>query len=185
MPRKTLAREGRSLMSNEKVGRRSFLRGAAAAAVAGPYVLTSQALGGPAKAVRAYGLSSRFDDATPTPPVEYAFEILDNVAQKDGSTVWSIVYDYGDSRIYFKTAEAPEIKYFDTSAFDYSDETPVRILDMNAELSGDVTEGFVDYTYEANRELIGVVFSSVDFLKEVPEESLEAIARYPEETEGE
>jgi len=43
----------------------------------------------------------------------------------------------------------------------------------------------VDYTYEANRELIGVVFSSVDFLKDIPEEALDEIAEYPESRIGE
>ncbi|MCP4231671.1 MAG: linear amide C-N hydrolase [bacterium] len=134
---------------------------------------------------RACDLSTRFNGDTPVPAVDYSFTILDNVAQKDGSTVWSIVYDYDDSHIYFKTDEVTEIRYFDTSAFDYSNETQVKIVDMNAEFFGDVTKEFVDYTYEANRELIGVVFSSVDFLKDVPEEALDAIAHYPEDMGGE
>ena len=131
---------------------------------------------------RACDLSARFDNAAPA--TDYAFSILDNVAQAD-STVWSIVYDYDDSRIYFKTAQVSEVRYFDTSAFDYTTATPVRILDMNAVLSGDVTGEFEDYSYEANRALIGGVFAGVDFLKDIPEETLDAIALYPEEMGGE
>jgi hypothetical protein len=130
---------------------------------------------------RACDMSARFDIDNQVPAAEYAFDILDNVAQGDGSTVWSIVYDYDGSRIYFKTSRVPEIRYIDTSAFDYSPETPVKILDINAELSGDVTDDFVDYTYEANRELIGASFAGTDFLKDTPKETLDAIANFPEE----
>ena len=134
---------------------------------------------------RACDLSTRFDGATPVPAVEYAYDILNNVAQEDGSTMWSVVYDYADSRIYFKTSRVPGIRYFDASAFDYSAATPVRILDMNADFSGDVTGEFVDYTYEANRALIGASFAGTEFLKDVPEESLDEIAKYPESCVGE
>jgi choloylglycine hydrolase len=133
---------------------------------------------------RAADLCTRFNGDTPSPPVEYAFDILDNVAQGD-ITLWKIVYDYDDKRIYFKTLEAPEMRHIDTSAFDYSTGTPVKILDMNEELSGDVTTEFADYTYEANRALIGASFAGTEFLKDIPEESLDAIAAYPEEMGGE
>jgi choloylglycine hydrolase len=134
---------------------------------------------------RACDLSTRFDGAAPT--TDYAFSILDNVASTDEGTptVWSIVYDYGDSRIYFKTAAVLETRYIDTSAFDYYNATPVKILNMNADLSGDVTAEFVDYTYEANRALIGASFAGTEFLKDVPEESLDEIAKYPESCVGE
>jgi penicillin V acylase-like amidase (Ntn superfamily) len=133
---------------------------------------------------RACDLSSHFDGSTPLPVVDYAFSILDNVAQEDGSTLWSIVYDYAASRIYFKTRAAPGIRYFDTSTFDYSSATPVKLLDMNADLSGDVGGEFVDYTYEANRALIGASFAGTEFLVDTPEETLDAIAGYPDSLTG-
>jgi len=128
---------------------------------------------------RAADLCARFNGDTPVPPVDYAFSILENVGQGE-ATMWSIVYDYDGSRIYFRTLAAPEIRYVDTSAFDYSAGTPVQILDMNVGLSGDVSGEFADYSYEANRALIGASFAGTDFLKDIPEETLDAIANIPE-----
>jgi hypothetical protein len=73
-------------------------------------------------------------------------------------------------------------RWLEADAFDYSPATPVTIFDMNAEGGGDVTGKFVDYSYEANRALIDASFAGTEFLKEVPEEVREAMARYPETT---
>jgi hypothetical protein len=73
-----------------------------------------------------------------------------------------------------------ETRWLEAGAFDYSPATPVKIFDMNAVAQGDVTEEFVDYTYEANRALVDASFAGTEFLKEVPEETREALARYPE-----
>ena len=48
---------------------------------------------------------------------------------------------------------------------------------------GNVTGKFVDYSYEANRALVDASFAGTEFLKEVPEEAREAMARYPETTQ--
>lgn len=111
--------------------------------------------------------------------VDYAFEILANVAQP-GYTQWSIVYDQKRGRIYFRTMVSPQIKSIDTRSFDYSCGTAVKVLDINAKESGDVTGTFKDYTQAGNRDLIERSFRGTPFLKSVPSAVLNRLASYPE-----
>jgi penicillin V acylase-like amidase (Ntn superfamily) len=111
--------------------------------------------------------------------VNYAFEILANVAQKS-STQWSIVYDQKRARIHFRSMQSAAIKTIDTRVFDYACGSAVKIFDVNAKESGDVTRKFADYTRRANRDLIERAFSGTDFLKKVPASSRDAIAEFPE-----
>ncbi len=56
----------------------------------------------------------------------------------------------------------------------------VLVLDINAGSAGDVSGQFENYTYEANRDLIGRAFGKTSFLSGIPGERLDAIARFPE-----
>jgi hypothetical protein len=56
----------------------------------------------------------------------------------------------------------------------------VRVLDANADLAGDVTDKFQDYTQKINRDLIGASFGGTPFLKYVPAELLDKLSRYPD-----
>lgn len=111
--------------------------------------------------------------------VGYAFDILANVAQKN-STQWSIVYDQQRGKIYFRSRQSPAIKTIDTKSFDYSCGTAVKIFDINAKTSGDVTARFTDYTREANRDLIERSFNGTPFLKGVPAIAKDFLAFYSE-----
>ena len=112
--------------------------------------------------------------------VNYAFETLSSVAQA-GYTQWSIVYDQKRARIYFRSMQSPQIKMFDAKAFDYACGTAVKMFDVNAKESGDVTARFADYTRKANRDLIERSFGGTDFLKDVPTQVKNLLAAYPEE----
>jgi penicillin V acylase-like amidase (Ntn superfamily) len=111
-------------------------------------------------------------------PVDYAFSILKNVSVD--RTQWSVVYDAGDRRIYYRTRSNQAVKHFDFSAFDFACGTQVRIVDLSAPLTGDVTRSFGDYTYEANYDLIRSAFRGTEFLRNIPDEALQRLARYPE-----
>src|SRR5687767_2315802 len=111
--------------------------------------------------------------------VDYAFDVLENVAQKN-STQWSIVYDQKRDRIYFRTRKSSNLKSVDTSSLDFSCSTPVKILDINLKEAGDVTGRFKNYTREANRDLIERSFGGTDFLKGVPNSSKDKLAQFPE-----
>ena len=66
------------------------------------------------------------------------------------------------------------------SDFDFSPATPVKIMDINAGHAGDVNGYFQDYSYEANRDLIGRSYRKTGFLSRIPDERLDAVARLPE-----
>ena len=111
--------------------------------------------------------------------INYAFEVLSNAAQP-GGTMWSIVYDIKRGVIYFRTAPSQQIKSINTKAFDYTCGTPVKIFDIDAKDSGDVTAKFVVYTRKANRDLIERSFNGTPFLKDVPAKDRNEMAGYPE-----
>jgi len=108
--------------------------------------------------------------------VDYSFNILSNVTWFV-PTQYSIVYDIQNLRIYFHAIDNEQIRYVDLNSFDFSCKTPVKVLDIKEDLSGDVSDNFVDYTYEINRELIKKtnVFGFSD-------EALDYLAQYPETT---
>jgi choloylglycine hydrolase len=80
---------------------------------------------------------------------DYGFEILKTLER--GLTRWSIVIDVNQGRVYFHTSEGRKIKYFDMARLDFSPDTPVKMLDVHANLKGDVLDYFVDYSPERNR----------------------------------
>jgi len=112
------------------------------------------------------------------PSVDEAFAILDGVASEQ--TMWSIVYDLGGKRLYFRTHSFGAIREVDMNVFDFSCSAPALVLDMSDSLSGPVNGSFVTYTTEANRELIREAYGATDFLQSIDEETLESLARYPE-----
>jgi hypothetical protein len=80
---------------------------------------------------------------------DYGFKILKTLER--GLTRWSILIDVNQGRVYFHTNEGRKTKYFDMARLDFSPDTPVKILDVHADLSGDVLDYFVDYSAERNR----------------------------------
>lgn len=79
---------------------------------------------------------------------DYGFKILKTLER--GLTHWSIVIDVNQARVYFRTSVGKKIKYVDLARFDFSSDTPVKMLDINVHLSGDVFDYFVDYSPQRN-----------------------------------
>ena len=118
-----------------------------------------------------------YDPETSGAAVDYAFNILREVALSEYvATQWSIVYDIHNLRIYFHTLDNERIRYFDLISFDFSCKTTVKVLDVKEDLSGDVSNDFIDYTYEINRNLIEKT------LPDLPDEEKDIITHYPETT---
>ena len=111
--------------------------------------------------------------------VDFAFDLLADVAQKS-STQWSIVYDQRRGRIYFRTRKKSELKSIDTTTLDYSCGSSVKVLDIDHKTSGEVNKDFKNYSRQANRDLIERSFSGTEFLKNVPAESKDRFATFPE-----
>jgi len=113
--------------------------------------------------------------------VDYGFDVLAAVAQQ-GATRWSIVYDLPALTVHFRTSTHPAIRSFTLTSFDYSCGTTVRMLDVNAPLSGDVAARFVDYTHQANLALVAGSYAGVPFLSGTTREEVESAARHGEAT---
>ena len=92
----------------------------------------------------------------------------------------SIAYDVQHRRISFHTLDNGDIRYVDMSSFDFSCQTPVKVLDIQADLSGNVAGDFIDYTYELNRTVIG---KTLPYIYPYPDEVMDALAHYPETCE--
>ena len=85
--------------------------------------------------------------------IDYGFSILrqlEIVIDQTKWTQWSIVCDMKRLRVYFRTSVSKDIRFVSFDAFDFSNESPVKILDINADLSGNVAIKFKDYTPSAN-----------------------------------
>jgi penicillin V acylase-like amidase (Ntn superfamily) len=119
-------------------------------------------------------------------PLDYSFDLLKSVswtAKRErwtSRTVWSIVYDVNNLQIYFRTFANQEIRSINLNAVDFSCATPAKVLDVNANLSGDVTDKFVAYTRQLNRDLTANAFNKTVYLPKLPDEVFDAIARYPD-----
>jgi penicillin V acylase-like amidase (Ntn superfamily) len=128
--------------------------------------------------VRAAAAVSEFDPGAGDNAVDFAFGVLAAVGQGE-STQWSIVYDMDGLRVSFRTNGNPGTRSIDLKRLDFACDSPVLVLDINADLTGDVTELLEPYTLEANRALVGRAFAKTRFLAETPESSLDYLSRYP------
>ncbi|MBD0352591.1 MAG: linear amide C-N hydrolase [Flavisolibacter sp.] len=86
-------------------------------------------------------------------PVDYAFTILDKVAQGN-FTKWRIVYDISNRQIHFLTNEHPERKTLAFNQFDFSCNQPGLALDINDKVKGAVFTRFTPLTFTDNKGLI-------------------------------
>lgn len=119
-----------------------------------------------------------WDLKTSSDPVAYAFQVLDKADLPNSK--FRIVYDVKPGLVYFRTKSTPEIRTVNVRQFDFSCGTPIKILDILADLKGDVTGQFRDYTWEANYDLIKKSFGGTEFLKRTPEETLQFLSKYPD-----
>jgi choloylglycine hydrolase len=130
--------------------------------------------------VRAAKMLKNYDPRAHKSVVDYAFDILSNIAQ--ASTMWSIVYDPQNLKVYFRTFSKQQIRYIDLHALDFSCAVPVKVLDINTNLSGNITNSFCDYTQQINRNLIRDAFRGTQHFSDVPDHVLDLRSRYPEST---
>jgi len=112
--------------------------------------------------------------------IEHAFNLLKDVVADN--TKWSIVYDISARQIHFHTASNSSLRSVCMEMFSFECDTPVKVLDINAKIEGDITSHFITYDYSINRDLIDRVFDQTEFLRQLPEEVRDELARYPEST---
>ena len=140
--------------------------------------------------IRAAKMVEKYNPETSASPIDYAFEILKSVSWSvdrkwqgtpyTSNTRWSIVYDQKNLRINFRTHGNPEIRVINLDAFDFSCATPVKIFDVTANFSGEISGKFVDYTWKKNRDLIENTFTKTVFFPKLSDEQLDTLSKYPE-----
>jgi choloylglycine hydrolase len=94
-----------------------------------------------------------FEATDPASAVDYAFETLARVSgQTTGGspTQWSIVFDTQNLRVHFRTSRNPQVRNVDFAKLDFACGAPVKMLDVHAPLSGDISEQLGRYTFETN-----------------------------------
>ena len=113
--------------------------------------------------------------------VRHAFDILDTVAQGDG-TVWSVVYDMGKMRIMFKSVVNKNVRTVRMNKFDFDCTAPSRVLAIDAAGKGNAVASFEEYTTELNRALVKGTFARYREAKlmDLSETAQEYLARFPE-----
>jgi len=84
--------------------------------------------------------------------VDYAFDTLKKTRDdaESNPTQWSIVFDTGNLKIYFRTRTNPDIRTISFAMLDFSCTTPVGMLDIHQDLSGDISNDFMPYSPEVN-----------------------------------
>jgi len=80
--------------------------------------------------------------------IAYAFDTL---AQASTNwTVWSIVFDPDNLRVFFHTNLNSKLRSIDFSRLDFTCGTPVQMLDVHADLSGDISGDLETYSHETS-----------------------------------
>jgi penicillin V acylase-like amidase (Ntn superfamily) len=101
-------------------------------------------------------LLAGFTGATTGGAIEFAFETLREMYRGPlrRHTNWSIVFDVTNLRAYFRTTRNREIRWVDLEAFDLRCGRPAMMLDIDADLSGDISEAFAEFDSVINREFM-------------------------------
>lgn len=77
----------------------------------------------------------------------YAFKVLARVGNRR-RTEWSIVYDLQALRVYWRTRSNQRIRCLDLGAVERTCATPIHMLDLTADLAGDVAGELRPYSHE-------------------------------------
>lgn len=86
-------------------------------------------------------------------PVDYAFNILNKVAQKN-FTKWSVVYDITNKQIYFIANGQTQRKYFSLRDFNFNCSTPPVAFSLSDTRSGGISKQFTELSFDVNKKLI-------------------------------
>ena len=128
--------------------------------------------------IQAADMLQHYDADKEKAPSTYAFKILDAVSAR--RTVWRIVYDNVNMKIFFRTRANPIMRTIDVTRLDFACRTPVQIIDINTQLSGEITDHFEDYTRQKNRRLIENSFRKTSFLRNYTDVAFNRVADFPD-----
>jgi penicillin V acylase-like amidase (Ntn superfamily) len=121
-----------------------------------------------------------FDPQGARSAVDYAFDTLEQVGDP-WWTQWSIVFDAENMRVYFRTRTNRQIRHIDFDTLDFACGTPVKMLDLHENLSGDVSNDLVAYSHEMSFDHMAnfVEKWGLDISVQWIETSLRRMERFP------
>jgi len=128
--------------------------------------------------VRVADRIARYGAQDLTPIITYAFATLSSVGLS--STQRTIVYDITEGKAYFRTRQSWEIKSVQPDTLDFLCRTTSKLLDIDISGGGNVTALFRPYTCAANRDLIYKSYRGTDFLRDTPDNVIDARAAIPD-----
>lgn len=110
--------------------------------------------------------------------VDYAFRILKEVSADN--TTWSLVFDIHDKTLFFRTYKNARVRHLALKDLDFSCRTPVMMLDMHANYSGDVSAKLKAYSHEAvlKKTLQSVAFHRPDMPEETVRQMLDHMEHF-------
>ena len=98
---------------------------------------------------------TEFDGTSAREGVTYAFQTLQAVAGQrfsEHTSQWSLVFDTGALRAYFKTHDNRTRRWVDLEAFNPWCGQPVQMMDIHAPVTGDAGPAFHDYSRAEARD---------------------------------
>ena len=131
--------------------------------------------------IRSAQMVKGYDPQTMDKPIDYAFTILKKVEHDSFKTQWSIVYDISALTIHFRTHGNQNVRYFDLNSFNLDCSTPVKVMALSTDLSGDIADKFNEYSYQANRNHMRTVYME-SYFSTLPDHILDKFSGYPETT---
>jgi choloylglycine hydrolase len=102
--------------------------------------------------------------------------VLDATAQGE-YTKWRIVYAPARRRVYFRSLASPRLKWIELGRLPRGCAHPVRLLDLQADLAGDVTGKLQAYTEAANGRLVRTTLGKLRV--KLPPAAVDELVRYP------
>ena len=110
---------------------------------------------------RAVRCAIGFQSRSPVEDRKYAFDNLRNVAQ-GRYTVWSIVYDISNRKVFYRTRDNGNLRWFSLDDFDYSPFVEPVFLDINGRGEGNISADFRELTDEQHRNYLFGFFGKKD-----------------------
>lgn len=109
--------------------------------------------------------------------VKYAFRILKAVSADN--TTWSLVFDLDRKSVFFRSYRNERVRHLTFSDLDFSCRSPVTMLDVHAQLAGDLTGHLQEFSSETvlQHALESVAFHRPD----MPEDVVRQILRHHEQ----
>lgn len=99
----------------------------------------------------------------------------------------SVVYDVEELRVFWKSENHSALRWLELNDLDFLGDSPAQMIDIDAKVSGDVTDELIPFNCPANEEITRQIFKSADSpsLDELKsrgfslDEAVETIAYHP------